>query len=228
MGGLIARHAALLRTGQVLSLTLVSSGPAAIPGRRAAALRDMLAVLDPRAEAESRNGDRGSRHREDRSREDRNHADLDHADGDDRELLARQVAEIWQDSLEPQAHEDGVPDRIITFLRERTLRNCPVGLIVMGRFLLSCPDRTDELAAMSRPAGHAPATLPVLVLYGENDDAWPPAVQDRMARRLSAERACIPGAAHSPAIEAPETTARTLTTFWNAVEQRRPVSYRSA
>jgi hypothetical protein len=49
-----------------------------------------------------------------------------------------------------------------------------------------------------------------------------------MAKRLGAERACIPGAAHSPAIEAPDTTARALTTFWNAeegkAERRRPAS----
>jgi hypothetical protein len=39
--------------------------------------------------------------------------------------------------------------------------------------------------------------------------------------RLGAERVCIPGAAHSPAVEAPETTASTLTQFWNATECRR-------
>jgi pimeloyl-ACP methyl ester carboxylesterase len=56
-------------------------------------------------------------------------------------------------------------------------------------------------------------------MYGENDDAWPPEVQDRMGRRLRAQRVCIPGAAHSPAIEAPETTASTLTSFWNTAEE---------
>ncbi|MDA8324351.1 MAG: alpha/beta hydrolase, partial [Actinomycetota bacterium] len=58
----------------------------------------------------------------------------------------------------------------------------------------------------------------MLVSYGEHDDAWPPAVQDAMARRLDAERVCIPGAAHSPAVEAPETTAAMLTAFWNRSE----------
>ena len=58
----------------------------------------------------------------------------------------------------------------------------------------------------------------MLVLYGENDDAWPPEVQDQMAKRLGAERVCIPAAAHSPAVEAPETTASTLTAFWNSAE----------
>jgi len=38
--------------------------------------------------------------------------------------------------------------------------------------------------------------LPILVIYGENDNAWSPAAQERMARRLRARRVCIPGAVH--------------------------------
>ena len=64
--------------------------------------------------------------------------------------------------------------------------------------------------------------LPALVVYGENDDAWPPAQQEQMARRLDAERVCIPGAAHSPSIDAPVTTAAILTNFWNDAERRQP------
>jgi len=79
----------------------------------------------------------------------------------------------------------------------------------MGHGLLGCPDRTPALATLGAA---------LLVLYGENDDAWAPSIQDEMARRLSAQRVCIPGAAHSPAVEAPETVASTLTTFWNSVE----------
>jgi pimeloyl-ACP methyl ester carboxylesterase len=39
-----------------------------------------------------------------------------------------------------------------------------------------------------------------------------------MAARLRAQRVCIPGATHSPAVEAPETTASALNKFWNAAE----------
>jgi hypothetical protein len=63
-------------------------------------------------------------------------------------------------------------------------------------------------------------------VYGENDDAWPPAEQDLMAARLDADRTCIPGAAHSPSIEAPVTTASTLTEFWNAAERSKPTVHR--
>jgi pimeloyl-ACP methyl ester carboxylesterase len=201
MGGLIARDAALLRTGRVLSLTLVGSGPGAIGGERAAILRQLLGVLDPHQGQVP----------------------------DDRDQLSAIVAQLWRDRLEPQARQDGTDEQIIKFLCERTHKTCPIGLIMMARYLLTCPDRTDELAALTRPpaaADPAPrAALPVMVIYGENDDAWPPAAQHRMARRLHAERACIPGAAHSPAVEAPDTTARALTTFWNAAERRRPVSH---
>jgi pimeloyl-ACP methyl ester carboxylesterase len=135
--------------------------------------------------------------------------------------LRAQVRMLWDAQLGPQAEADGTPARILAFLRERTLRSCPVGYIVMGQTLLDCPDRTAELARLARRDGP-----PILVLYGENDDAWPPRVQESMARTLDAQRVCIPGAAHSPAVEAPEATAQALTGFWNAAEcARRRRSY---
>jgi pimeloyl-ACP methyl ester carboxylesterase len=181
LGGLVARQTMLAQTARIASLTLLGSGPASLAGQRAAVLRRILAQLDPR----------------------------DAAGGDDVAALGEKIRQLWDEHLGPQAKADGTPAHIIAFLRERTLRNSPVGLIVMGRYLLGCPDRTHELADLGAQ---------ILVIYGENDDAWPPAVQDRMAKRLKAQRICIPGAAHSPAIEAPETTASTLTTFWNAAE----------
>ena len=56
------------------------------------------------------------------------------------------------------------------------------------------------------------------MIYGEDDEAWAPSVQDEMARRLGAERVRIPGVAHAPALEAPETVASVLTRFWNSAE----------
>ena len=120
------------------------------------------------------------------------------------------IAQIWHGQLRPQAEAEGTPGEIIDFLAERALLSCPLGLAEMARHLLNCPDRTAELAALEQ--------LPKLVSYGENDDAWPPEIQDAMADRLGAERVCIPGAAHSPAVEAPETTAAMLTRFWNQAE----------
>jgi pimeloyl-ACP methyl ester carboxylesterase len=130
--------------------------------------------------------------------------------GERPEQLPQRIAQIWEHHLEPQATADGVPMPIIGFLRDRLTRTSAAGLIAMGKYLLAAPDRTAALAELS--------SAPVLVLYGENDDAWPPEVQDQMAKRLGAERVCIPAAAHSPAVEAPETTAGTLTAFWNSAE----------
>ncbi len=189
MGGLIAREAVLAQhPSDFLSLTLLGSGPGVIAGARAEDLRDILALLDPG----------------------------DGAVPDDMPRLAELVRLAWHGQHEPLARADGVEEHIIAFLRERTLRTCPVSLIVLARYLLSCPDRTDELA------GVVAGGLPASVVYGENDDAWPPDEQGQMAVRLGAERICIPGAAHSPAIEAPVTTATTLTEFWNAAERRLP------
>jgi len=130
--------------------------------------------------------------------------------GTDVAALTSLVSGLWDARLGPQAEADGIPAHVIGFLRDRMTRTCPLGLIHMARRLLDCPDRTAELAAQ--------ADLPKLVSFGEDDDAWPPDVQDLMARRLGAECVCIAGTAHSPAVEAPETSAAMLTAFWNRAE----------
>ena len=91
--------------------------------------------------------------------------------------------------------------------------NDPDGLVLMAAHMLAAPDRTAELARLDQ--------LPMLVIYGENDNSWSPAAQENMARRLGARRLCIPAAAHSPAVEAPATTASALTQFWDAAEATR-------
>jgi pimeloyl-ACP methyl ester carboxylesterase len=124
--------------------------------------------------------------------------------------LGAEVERIWRTRMEPEATMGGVPPVIIDFLRTRMLSSSPTGLLAMAEALLTCPDRTRALARLD--------SVPVMVLYGENDDAWEPSAQEDMAARLRAQRVCIPAAAHSPAVEAPETTASTLTSFWNATE----------
>lgn len=179
-GGLVAREAMLdyLAGDGIESFTLMSSGPAALTGPRAAELTTMLKALGA-------------------------------VDGEVPAVLP--IAELWTAQLEPQAVAAGVPDAIVGFLRERMLSNDPVALILMARHLLTAPDRTDELAGQ--------AGVPMLVVYGENDNSWSPAAQEDMARRLGARRVCIPGAEHSPNVEAPATTASALTTFWDEAEK---------
>jgi pimeloyl-ACP methyl ester carboxylesterase len=172
-GGLVAVEATARR--YVTSLTLLSSGPGALGGERAAELRSILSMLGDASGAE----------------------------------LAAKVGEITRGYLMPRAVADGVPAHIVAFLQERMLTSNPVGLATMARHLLTAEDRTDDLAGRG---------IPTFVLYGEDDNAWPAAEQEEMAARLGARRTCIPGAAHSPAVEAPATTAHALTGFWNATE----------
>jgi pimeloyl-ACP methyl ester carboxylesterase len=190
-GGLIAREAllALESTGQagtgpgdgIASFTLMSSGPSALTGPRAAELRAMLAAIGVE-------------------------------DGSvlDRAVLRAKITDLWRTYLEPQAVASGVPDPIVAFLATRMLSNDPKGLVQMAHHLLTAPDRTAELVRLD--------WIPMLVLYGENDNSWSPAAQEAMARRLGAHRVRIPAASHSPAVEAPATTASALTWFWNAAE----------
>lgn len=121
---------------------------------------------------------------------------------------------LWSTRMEPNAIAKGVPPEIVAFLRRRMFMNSGAGLMGMASEVLSCPDRVDQLVKVTGGTG-----LPVLVLYGENDDAWDPQEQALMAEHLSARKVVIPGASHSPAVEAPETTASALTTFWNDAER---------
>ena len=95
------------------------------------------------------------------------------------------------------------------FLRRRFIASDPVMLRGMGAAVRAEPDRVTELAAVLSSAG-----LPSLVMFGEDDDAWPTAAQTEMARRLGAHVAEVRGAAHSPAVENPHATVEALLSFW--------------
>lgn len=169
-GGLVVRAAALASPGSVRSLTLLDSGPAAIPHPSAgnlALLVKALPVMD--------------------------------------------MASIWtfKRQLEAQNEPTPPPPDIEDWLRRRFLANHPTSLLRIAEQLLSEPDRVDELAALN---------LPVLVAYGEAEDAWPPPVQAEMAERLGAAHVEIAGAGHSPAADRPEVTAQVLVDFWAMVE----------
>ncbi|WP_214327113.1 alpha/beta fold hydrolase [Nonomuraea sediminis] len=127
------------------------------------------------------------------------------------ELPRLGLEHLWHTRFEPEALANGVPDDIVAFLRKRLLANSATGLATMAEQVLTMHDRTDELRQIE---------VPTLVLFGEHDDGWPPVVQSEMANRLGAEVMVVPGAVHSPAVEAPETTAQTLVRFWNAAEKR--------
>ncbi|MFC6081426.1 alpha/beta fold hydrolase [Sphaerisporangium aureirubrum] len=120
---------------------------------------------------------------------------------------------LWTNRLEPDAMAAGVPDDILAFLRTRMFANSLTGLTTMAAQVLEAVDRIDDLRQVD---------VPTLVLYGEHDDGWTPISQAEMADRLEADCFVVPGAVHSPAVEAPETTAHTLTRFWNQSERHLP------
>ncbi|MEV2274126.1 alpha/beta hydrolase [Nocardiopsis sp. NPDC049922] len=119
------------------------------------------------------------------------------------------LRELWDEQFDSEAWQRTEDPRIHDFLRRRLLSSSATGLMRTAEDLLGTADRVDELAALD---------LPVLVLYGENDDTWSTDEQAEMARRLDAERLVVPGAGHSPNVEAPETTSSALTSFWNETE----------
>ena len=122
--------------------------------------------------------------------------------------LAAQGIEVVVDAMD---HLNAADARFLAldastqgFLRDRMLLTSPHALIGMSFGLEGEADRVAELRATG---------VPLLVLHGEDDDAWSPAQQRDMAERLAAAYAVIPDAVHSPAVEQPEATAKALLAF---------------
>ncbi|MFE6050131.1 alpha/beta fold hydrolase [Kitasatospora sp. NPDC056446] len=126
-------------------------------------------------------------------------------------LQVMTLEEIWQVMRQLEA-DSGKPrprlePAVAEFLHRRWLANVPRSLSVTGGHLVDAPDRVDELAAVT-------AGLPVLVLSGERDYAWPVPEQTGMAERLGARRVVVADSGHSPNAERPAETAGALAAFW--------------
>jgi pimeloyl-ACP methyl ester carboxylesterase len=121
------------------------------------------------------------------------------------------MEDVWRAMREldpPEAADAETPPEIGAFLHRRWLNTVPEQLMATGRQMLAEPDRVAQLARTG---------LPVHVVSGALDYAWPVPSMDDMARRLSARRTVIEGAEHSPNVERPEKTAEALTGFWSGV-----------
>lgn len=176
-GGLVARAAVIARPSAFATLTLMSSGPAAIVGWR----RVMIDALEPVL-----------------------------ADGGHQAVFAG----MQQFSAQAATSGAAAPSKyatadpgLLAFLQSRFLATDIASLAGMGGALRVEPDRVADLL------GAAP-DLPAMVVYGDRDDAWPPALQKDMAHRLRAREVVLPGAGHSPAIDDPHLIAGTLASFW--------------
>jgi pimeloyl-ACP methyl ester carboxylesterase len=126
-------------------------------------------------------------------------------------LAAHSAEAVWaamQELARLEGREGPADPAVAEFLRRRFLANSATGLAAKAEHLLTEPDRVDALVATG---------MPVLVAYGENEEAWPPPIQVEMAQRLHARRAVVAGAAHSPNAERPDATATLMARFWAAL-----------
>ncbi|MEV8094989.1 alpha/beta hydrolase [Kitasatospora sp. NPDC085879] len=123
-------------------------------------------------------------------------------------LPAMDLEAIWQVMKQMEEGSGAGPaprPEIAEFLHRRWVSNVPQALAAMGEHLVAAPDRVAELAAVP---------LPVQVVSGVRDYAWPVEEQAAMARRLGAPYTAVPDAGHSPNAEQPAATAAALAAFW--------------
>lgn len=96
------------------------------------------------------------------------------------------------------------PLDIARFLARRFTSNSSTSLKAIAEHLRSAPDRIDDVAVSG---------IDCWVARGRRDDAWPHAMQERMAERLGTEIVIIEASAHSPAIENTDGTLDALAPF---------------
>ena len=119
-------------------------------------------------------------------------------------LKTMTMADLWSAYKE---EEDKLSPRYELF-KKRWHASDPKSLSDTSRLLLDTQSVILELLAIKIPAH---------VIYGENDDAWPLAMQDQMAKDLSAPRTIIKDAGHCPNEDQPEETVKVLTNFWSGL-----------
>ncbi|MEU1148647.1 alpha/beta fold hydrolase [Streptomyces sp. NPDC005863] len=198
LGGQIARAAVLLDPHPFATLTLMSSGPAAVVPEqqtRAMMLADALTTLSMDEVWQAMQAMEPP-------------PPQDAQDAQDSQDDARESPDDGQESLDSPpapAHASAAAAHEAA-LRARWLLHSPAQLIATAEQLSTEPDRVAELAALP---------LPKHVLSGERDDTWPLPLLDDMAERLHAHRTVIHGAEHSPNTDRPAETAAALTGFWD-------------
>lgn len=122
-------------------------------------------------------------------------------------LSAFPIEHIWEvKEAEDRARGWEPPsEEVHAFVRERFTTTSPALLAEMARILMTAEDRTHEVARLD---------VPVTVVFGEADDAWPTSIQAATAERLGVPAIAIKGAGHSPAVDQPQVTAEALMQIW--------------
>ena len=116
---------------------------------------------------------------------------------------------VWQEVFPPSLPVAGY---VFNDLSKHNLRSFPVRTVVS--YLHTHYGELADQDGLNRPSLFGPDGarlqgmladgLPVTVMWGELDDAWPTAVKMRMAADLGAPDIEIPGAGHSPNADQPE------------------------
>lgn len=95
------------------------------------------------------------------------------------------------------------------FQRVRALDTASENLVGIARILSQLRPDTPALAATG---------VPVHVLYGDQDEIWPPAWYAEEAADLGARESIIRGGAHSAQLQYPQEWARLASSFWADAE----------
>jgi pimeloyl-ACP methyl ester carboxylesterase len=118
-------------------------------------------------------------------------------------LQTMSMQEAWDEYRDSDARNDPTYE----LMKRRWAKSDARSVITHAGHLMSEPTIVAEV----RKTG-----LPVHVVYGENDDAWPLAMQQQMASDLEAPVSVIANAGHCPNEDQPDVTARVLADFWDA------------
>ena len=111
-----------------------------------------------------------------------------------------------QDAWDPRRDADARRSVRYELLKRRWARSDPRSVVTHAKHLLTEPSIVKQVHATG---------VPVHVVYGENDDAWPLAMQDQMARDLQAPVSVIRDAGHCPNEDRPEETAAVIAEYWD-------------
>ncbi len=114
------------------------------------------------------------------------------------------LGELWTSRQERDERNGPLPADVQEFLEARWFANHPLQLREFAHHLLVHPGDVDRLADLVAQG------LPVSVVWGELDDAWPIDMQQEFARRIGAQAHEIAGAGHSPNADSPAATAELL------------------
>ncbi len=119
-------------------------------------------------------------------------------------LSTQSMQDAWDPSRDAEARKSARYE----VLKRRWAMSDPRSVVTHAQHLLTEPSIVEQVRATG---------LPVHVVYGENDDAWPLAMQDQMARELEAPVTVIPDAGHCPNEDRPEATAAVVADFWDTI-----------